>query len=261
MTNRKRYPTDLQDSEWAVLEPELPQQCKRGRPRKHELREILNALFYLVKNGCVWSALPHDFPPYKTVYGYFRIWRLSGLWPRLNKRLRRLLRLSAKRRISPSAAILDSQAIGTVEGGTGLGFDMFKRVRGRKRHILVDTLGLLLLVVVTSASVQDRAGARVVFGGIQRQDWRRMQKVWADDAYAGELVAWVQSLLGWTLEIVKKLAGQKGFQVHPKRWVVERTFAWISRNRRLARDYERLPQTSEALIYAAMVRLMLKRLA
>ncbi|NMS64348.1 transposase, partial [Vibrio parahaemolyticus] len=117
------------------------------------LREILNALFYLVKNGCVWSALPHDFPPYKTVYGYFRIWRLSGLWPRLNKRLRRLLRLSAKRRISPSAAILDSQAIGTVEGGTGLGFDMFKRVRGRKRHILVDTLGLLLLVVVTSASV------------------------------------------------------------------------------------------------------------
>ncbi|WP_299430641.1 IS5 family transposase [uncultured Meiothermus sp.] len=260
MTNRKTYLTDLQDSEWAVIEPELPKANQRGRPRKHSLREILNAIFYVVKNGCVWAALPHDLPAYKTVYGYFRAWCLSGLWKRVNDCLRRLVRRKAKRRVNPSAAIIDSQAVKSGEGGVERGFDVGKLTWGRKRHILVDTLGLLLGVLVSSAGVQDRDGARSLFEQICHDPWRRMQKVWADGAYAGELIRWLQHLLGWTLEIVDKLPGHKGFQVLPRRWVVERTFAWITRNRRLARDYERLPRHSEAFIYAAMIRLMLKRL-
>lgn len=268
MTTRKRYPTDVTEAEWRILGPLMPPTPKTGHPREHPWREIVNALFYIVRGGLAWRLLPHDLPPWKTVYHYFRLWRKDGTWERWNTALREAVRLKAGRNKNPSAAILDSQSVKTAEGGEAIGFDAGKLVHGRKRHILVDTLGLLVLVVVTSASVQDRDGAQqvlhLVFAqckGSVHNRWCRLKRIWADSAYGGELVKWVQQVCGWTLEIVKKLEGQVGFKVLPKRWIVERTFGWLTRNRRLSRDYERLPATSEAFIYLAMIRLMVRRLA
>jgi len=234
-----------------------------GRPPVHQRREIVNAIFYLARTGCAWRYLPHDYPPWKTVYHYFRVWRKSGLWRRLNKRLRRCLRKRAGRHVQSSAAILDSQSVKTLDcAREDVGFDAGKRIKGRKRHILVDTLGLLIVVVVHAASVSETAGARLVLAELS-QAWWRLGLIWLDGGYKESLFEWIKGLQRWRavrIEQVKRSDEQKGFVVLPKRWVVERTFGWLVKHRRLSKDYEALCETSEAMVYVAMIRLMLARL-
>jgi len=259
--NRKPYPSDLSDPEWDVLKPQLPAPKGRGRKRHVNLREVVNAIFYVLHTGCQWDYLPHDFPPADTVYGYFRQWKNDGTWERLNDVLRRKVREAVGKTSEPTAAIIDSQAVKTTEEGGPRGFDSGKHVKGRKRHLLVDTLGLVLVAVVHTAGLQDRDGARLVFEKM-REHFAWLKKVWADSAYTGpKLGDWIKHWFTWVLEIVAPAEGQVGFQVQPKRWIVERTFGWLNRSRRLSKDYERLPETEEAWIYAAMTRLMVRRLA
>lgn len=261
--SQQAYPTDLNDTEWAQIAPYLPEPSATGAPRKHGWRRILNAMFYIVKNGCVWRALPHDFPCWKTVYHYFRLFRKTGLWEQLNTAIREAVREKEGREPQASAMIADSQSAKSAEGGESRGFDGGKLVSGRKRNLLVDTLGLVVLAKVTAANVQDVHAGKQLFSALAQKPelLTRLEKIFADGGYRGELVDWVQHNLHVVLEIVLKLGDQKGFQVLPKRWVIERTFAWITRNRRLARDYERLAESSEAFIYLAMIRLGLRRLA
>jgi|SRR5689334_12526474 len=257
------YPTDLNDTQWSQIRPYLPAENMTGRPRKHGWRMILNGIFYLLQSGCSWRMLPRELPPWKTVYHYFRRWQKDGTWEQLNGLLREELRQKIGKEPQPSATILDSQSSKTSEGGSERGFDAGKKVTGRKRHALVDTLGLVLKVVVTAGNVQDRDGAKTLLEKVHLDDalTKRLELIWADGGYRGELVAWVEDTFGCTLEIVEKPKDKVGFQALPKRWIVERTFAWLVRQRRLARDYERLPETSEAFIYLAMIRLMIRRLA
>ena len=259
---RKPYPTDLSDAEWIRLRSYLPTPKAQGRPRTHSLRDVFDAIFYVLKSGCHWRLLPHDFPPWSTVYYHFRRFRSSGLWFLILKAVRAAERKRVGKDPQPTAAIIDSQSVKTIEESAHpSGYDAHKNVKGRKRHLLVDTLGLVLSVYVTSADVQDRVGARCLLAGLKPL-LPRLKKIWADGAYTGEkLAGWLEERGGWKLEIVERDREARGFEVLPKRWIVERTFSWLIRNRRLSKDYERRVQTSETLIEVAMIRFLLRRLA
>jgi len=261
--SNQTYPTDLNDTEWAQIEQYLPKTNNIGRPRKYSWREVLNGIFYMVKNGCVWRALPKDLPPWCTLYGYFRQFQNGQIWEELNRVIREQVRQQAQKEATASLLILDSQTAKSAEGGEERGFDGFKRVIGRKRNLVVDSLGLLVVAKVTAANVQDIHAGKKVLQDLQQRPslLYRLRKIIADGGYRGELEEWVKAELHVVLEIVLKLGDKKGFQVLPKRWVIERTNAWISRQRRLARDYERLIASDEAFLYIAMLRLSLRRLA
>jgi putative transposase len=258
---RKPYPTDLSDAEWTCLRSYLPTRKAGGRPRTHSLRDIFDAIFYILRSGCSWRLLPRDFPPWETVYYHFRKFHLSGAWGLIYRALRSAERKRVGKNPDPLAAIMDSQSVKTAEeGARSNGYDAHKNIKGRKRHLLVDTLGLPLSVCVTPANVQDRVGARLLLVGLNRVV-PRLKKIWADGAYSGEeLASWCEQRGEWKLEIVERDRETEGFEVLPKRWIVERTFSWLIRNRRLSKDYERMVQTSETLIEVATIRLILRRL-
>lgn len=257
---RKAYPTDLSDEQWALLAPHLQKAQGPGAPRKVKLREVVNALLYLSRTGCQWRMLPHDLPPWETVYYYFSRWRGDGTWQRLNRELRIEIRLSMGKDAEPSAAIMDSQTVKTSETSGMRGYDAGKKINGIKRHVLVDTLGLLLMVLVLQADIQDPLGARQLLAKV-KDCLPRLQKIWADGGYTGTLIGWVQEVCHWVLEIVKRSQQAVGFEVLPHRWIVERTFGWLNRSRRLSKNYERLSASSEAMVYLAMLPIMTRRLA
>lgn len=260
---RARYPSDLSDEEWAIIEPIINEldPYKTGRKRESNLREILNAIFYLNKTGCPWRYLPKDFPSYHLVNYYYNKWTHSGLLEQINAALRARLRQKEDRNPDPSGAIIDSQSVkGTPESSIESGFDGGKLVKGRKRHIVVDTMGCLLVVYVHAANIFDGKAARDVLTRLF-VILQSVKIIWADCGYLGdELFRWVLSEFQCTLEVVKRKSGTKGFHVLPRRWVVERTFAWLGRSRRLSKDYERNPRSSESQVYLASSRLLLRQL-
>ena len=256
---RKTYPTDLSDEQWKLLSLMLPPPELLGRKRQVDLRAVFNALCYLTRSGCQWRMLPKEFPAWQTVYYYFRLWRDAECFLVINDRLREKLRKGLGKQANPSAAIIDSQSVKTDEQASSKGYDAGKKVKGRKRHILVDTLGLLLKAKVLTADVQDRDGAKMLFSEI-KETMPRLQLIWADGGYRGKLIVRVAAQCLWILEIVKRDNSLKMFIPLPKRWIVERTFSWLNRNRRLSKDYERKNESSEAWLYLSMSILMLKRL-
>jgi putative transposase len=259
-THPTSYATDMTDAEWEIIAPYINHDPKIGSPRDVCMRCVMNALFYIDRTGCQWNLLPKDLPNYGTVYYYFRKWRDDGTFERMNTELRRMVRTRAGRDAEPSLAIVDSQSVKTTAVGGAVGFDAHKQTKGRKRHILVDILGLLLVVVVTHAAVQD-ANSAALFGPRVHGKFPRMKKIIADQGYKQQFIAWFFTTLQWMVEIIQRNPDIKGFDILPKRWIVERTFAWFNLYRRLSKDYEYYTTSSEAMIYLASIRLMLKRCA
>lgn len=255
-----QYSSDLTNRQWQLIQKLLPRGSRVGRP-PIDRRRVINAILYVVRTGCQWRMLPKNFPNWSTVYGIFWKWRNNGTWQRIHDRLREKVRKAAGKKSTPTVAIVDSQSIRTAEGGEQRGYDAGKKITGRKRHLAVDTLGMLLAVVVHSAGIQDQVGAEWVMDQLSER-FRRLKVIFGDSAYGRSgLPEWVQQTFGWVLQTVLRPVGVKGFVVLPKRWIVERTIAWLARYRRHSKDYEKTEASSEAITYIAMINLMSKRLA
>jgi putative transposase len=276
------YPSDLSDQEWAILEPLIPAGKPGERPREVEMRQVLNGISYILRARCAWRMLPREYPPRSTVYHYFALYRKQGVWERIMTTLRERCRRQAGREATPSAAIIDSQSVKTTDRGGPHGYDGAKKLNGRKRHVIVDTTGLLLKVVIHAADLQDREGVGLLLEPIKGV-FPRLKKVWVDQGYTGKGREWIEQEMGWEVEVVRHaprprgmwvwpgmeiteemvaaFRRPKGFRHLPRRWVVERTLAWIGRNRRMSKDYEYLPSSSESMVQLTMIRLMVKRLA
>ncbi len=266
-THPIRYPSDLSDEQWNQISSLVPApksgKGKPGRPIQLDRRTLINAIFYVVRSGCAWRLLPKDFGPWQTVYGYFRVWSQDWTWTFIHDTLRDWLRKTEERKVAPTAAIVDSQSVKTPDQAGERGYDAGKKIKGRKRHLAVDSLGLILAMRITSAAVQDRDAAKSLIPRMTSM-YQRVQVIWADGGYLGALVQWVKQLRPFgklRLEIVRRCDHLKGFKVLPKRWIIERTFAWLFKSRRLCRDYEVRLDHSEAMIRICMIRLMVKRLA